>query len=50
MIVILIVILGLAAFWAAHFVVNMLLHKGEAALHSALERKQQRDNDSSTEV
>ena len=49
MIVILIIIACFAALWASHFVVNVLLHRGETALHNAMERKQERDSHSTTE-
>jgi hypothetical protein len=50
MTVILIIIACFAALWAIHFVVNTLLHRGEVALHGVLERKQERDSHSSTEL
>lgn len=45
MIVILIIVACLAVLWAVQFAVNALFNRGESALHSALERKQERDRD-----
>lgn len=50
MTVILIIAACLAALWAVQFAVNMLFNRGESALHSALQRKQERDRDSFTEL
>lgn len=49
MIVVLIIAACLAVLWGVQFAVNLLLNRGESALHSALERKQERDRDSFSE-